>query len=197
LGNGIFEISNSHYYLVDGLWDDADLYSGRINYNGSQETDLDFGLYNGGEQQAILVYRSTSADSWEIYPYFSLGTGSLTNGDGHFVIDTLLRGQYAFANGDIFAGLQPVSEQVPVTLNCFPNPTHDFLDITGYLEGDAIGLFDVYAPNGKLIQRSSARINGSFSKRIETSGLGNGNYILQVTLSDGRVVSGLQFTVAH
>jgi hypothetical protein len=71
------------------------------------------------------------------------------------------------------------------------------LDITGYLEGDAIGLFDVYAPNGKLIQRSSARINGSFSKRIETSGLGNGNYILQVTLSDGRVVSGLQFTVAH
>ena len=197
LGNGIFEISNSHYYLVDGLWDDDDLYSGRINYNGSQETDLDFGLYNGGEQQAILVYRSTSADSWEIYPYFSLGTGSLTNGDGYFTIDTLLRGQYAFANGDIFAGLQPVSEQIPVTLNCFPNPTQDFLDITGYLEGDAIGLFDVYAPNGKLIQRSSARINASFSKRIETSGLGNGNYILQVTLSDGRVVSGLQFTVAH
>ncbi|MFM7729361.1 MAG: M1 family aminopeptidase, partial [Flavobacteriales bacterium] len=57
LGNGIFELSNTHYYIVDGLWDEGDVYSGRINYNGSSETDLDYYLYNAGEQQAILVYR--------------------------------------------------------------------------------------------------------------------------------------------
>jgi aminopeptidase N len=195
LGNGIFEISNSHYYIVDGLWDEADVYSGRIYYNGSQETDLDFTLYNSGEQQAILIFRESSADEWEIYPYFSLGTGSLTNGDGHFVIDTLQRGQYAFANGDIFAGLQPMTEQAPLQLNCYPNPTRDFLNVSGELQSDAIGLFDVYSTNGRLVQRTSARISGSFNRRIDTTGLGAGNYILQLTLSDGRVVGGSRFSV--
>jgi hypothetical protein len=92
IGNGIFELSNTHYYLVDGLWDDGDFYSGRVNYNGSQETDLDYALYSSGEQQAVLVYRENSSQPWEVYSDFTLGTGSLTNGDGNFVIDnTLLR----------------------------------------------------------------------------------------------------------
>lgn len=197
LGNGVFEISNTHYYLVDGLWDDADVYSGRINYNGSQETDLDYALYNNGEQQAILVYRSASSEPWEIYPYFSLGTGSLTNGDGHFVIDTLLRGQYAFANGDIFAGLAPIPTDESLKLNCYPNPSNDWMDVSGNMAGESVALFDVYAPNGRLVQRSSARIHGAFTKRMDTSQLGSGNYILQVTLSDGRVMGGMHFTIAH
>ena len=195
LGNGIFEISNSHYYIVDGLWDEADVYSGRIYYNGSQETDLDFTLYNSGEQQAILIFRESSADEWEIYPYFSLGTGSLTNGDGHFVIDTLMRGQYAFANGDIFAGLDPMTEHKSLQLNCYPNPTQDFLNVSGELQGDAIGLFDIYSTNGRLVQRASGRIGGPFNRRIDTTGLGAGSYILQLTLSDGRVIGVSRFSV--
>jgi hypothetical protein len=197
LGNGVFEISNTHYYLVDGLWDDSDVYSGRIYYNGSQETDLDYAMYNAGEQQAILVYREASSQPWEIYPYFSLGAGTLTNGDGHFVIDTLLRGQYAFANGDIFAGLAPIRTSESLKLNCYPNPSNEWMDVSGNMSGESVALFDVYAPNGRLVQRSSARINGNFTKRLDTSQLGSGNYILQVTLSDGRVIGGVHFTIAH
>jgi aminopeptidase N len=197
LGNGVFEISNTHYYLVDGLWNDADLYSGRIYYNGSQETDLDFQLYNGGEQQAILVYRSSSADSWEIYPYFSIGTGSLTNGDGHFVIDTLLQGQYAFANGNIFAALQEIEEASDLKLNCYPNPANDVLQVSGVCDCDEVALFDIYASNGRLVERSSARLGSQFRKQLDTSSLGTGNYMLQVTLASGDVVGGLHFTIAR
>ena len=197
LGNGVFEISNTHYYLVDGLWDANDLYSGRIYYNGSQETDLDYTLYNSGEQQAILLYRSSSADAWEIYPDFTLGTGSLANGDGHFVIDTLRRGQYAFANGDIFAGLEAPQYQDAIALNCYPTPANQQMDVAGFAEGEGVALFDVYAMNGRLVQRSSARLNGAFTKRIDTSSLGSGNYILQVTRASGDVLGVKQFAVAR
>jgi len=188
IGNGIFELSNTHYYLVDGLWDGGDVYSGRVNYNGSQETDLDYTLYNSGEQQAVLVYRENSSQPWEIYSDFTLGTGSLTNGDGNFVIDTLRRGQYAFANGDITAGLQLQQEATTSTLNCFPNPATTELQVLGNFEGNEVALFDVYAANGRFVQRSTARINGAFSKRIDTSSLGSGTYFVQVSLADGRVL---------
>jgi aminopeptidase N len=197
LGNGVFEISNTHYYLVDGLWDSGDVYSGRINYNGSQETDLDYALYNNGEQNAILVYRESSNDPWEIYPYFSIGVGSLTNGDGYFVIDTLYRGQYAFANGDIFAGIKPIAEDVAFMLNCYPNPAQDIMNVVGACEGNEVALFDVYSTTGKLVQRSSARLNGNFQRQLDTSSLGAGSYILQVTLSSGKVLAGLHFSIAR
>lgn len=197
LGNGVFEISNSHYYLVDGLWDAADLYSGRIYYNGSQETDLDYALYNAGEEEAILVFREGSEEPWEIYPYFTMGAGSLSNGDGHFVIDTLLRGQYAFANGNIFAGLKPLSAAGALKLNCYPNPAADNLQVQGKYEGHEIALFDVYAANGRFVQRTSSRLNGLFNKQLDTSSLGAGSYILQVILSNGEVLGGLHFTVAR
>jgi hypothetical protein len=179
------------------LWDANDVYSGRIYYNGSQETDLDFALYNNGEQQAILLYRSSSADAWEIYPDFTLGTGSLANGDGHFVIDTLRRGQYAFANGDIFAGTEAPQRQDAVALNCYPTPANQQLDVSGFAQGEGVALFDVYAMNGRLVQRSSARLNGAFTKRLETSALGTGNYILQVTRANGDVLGVKQFAVAR
>ncbi|MFN5295772.1 MAG: M1 family aminopeptidase [Flavobacteriales bacterium] len=188
IGNGIFELSNTHYYLVDGLWDDGDFYSGRVNYNGSQETDLDYALYSSGEQQAVLVYRENSSQPWEVYSDFTLGTGSLTNGDGNFVIDTLRRGQYAFANGDITAGLQLQPESSISTLDCFPNPATTELQVSGNFEGNEVALFDVYAANGRFVQRSSARINGAFTKRIDTSALGSGTYFVQVSLADGRVL---------
>jgi hypothetical protein len=197
LGNGVFEISNTHYYLVDGLWDSNDVYSGRIYYNGSQETDLDYGLYNNGEEQAILLYRSSSADAWEIYPEFTLGVGSLANGDGHFVIDTLLRGQYAFANGDVFAGLEHQGNYESVELSCYPTPADQMMDVAGFAQGEGVALFDVYAMNGRLVQRSSARLNGSFTKRIDTSSLGSGNYIVQVTRANGEVLGVKQFAVAR
>jgi hypothetical protein len=188
IGNGIFELSNTHYYLVDGLWDDGDFYSGRVNYNGSQETDLDYALYSSGEQQAVLVYRENSSQPWEVYSDFTLGTGSLTNGDGNFVIDTLRRGQYAFANGDITAGLQLQPETSISSLDCFPNPATTELQVSGNFEGNEVALFDVYAANGRFVQRSSARINGAFTKRIDTSALGSGTYFVQVSLADGRVL---------
>ena len=197
LGNGVFEISTTHYFVIDGLWDESDVYSGRVNYNGSQETDLDYTLYSNGEQQAILIYRANSSDPWEIYADFTIGSGSLTNGDGNFVIDVLRRGQYAFANGDVFAGLKPVDLDLALSMTCFPNPTMNELRVAGNYSGNEVALFDVYASNGRFLQRSSARISDTFSKSIDTSALSNGDYIMQIVLANGEVLGQQRFVVSR
>ncbi|MFM9006798.1 MAG: T9SS type A sorting domain-containing protein, partial [Flavobacteriales bacterium] len=58
-------------------------------------------------------------------------------------------------------------------------------------------LFDVYSTEGRFLQRTSARIEGAFSKRIDTSGLGAGSYVVQVRLSDGSLLGRKQFIVAR
>jgi hypothetical protein len=197
LGSGIYQISDSHYYIVDGLWNTGDVFSGRVNYNGADETDLDFNLFNVTEEQAVLVYRPSSDVPWEIYPNFTLGVGSLSNGDGFFTIDTLLRGQYAFANGEVLAGLKPTKPNENVSFNCFPNPADDAIRVTGDLAENQIVFFDVYALNGRFVQRTSSRISGPFDKQIDTSALGNGAYILQLSSAFGHTLGQLQFVVQH
>jgi hypothetical protein len=193
LGTGIYQISDSHYYLVDGLWNPGDVFSGRLNYNGAEETDLDYNLFNATEEQAVLVYRPSSDVAWEIYPDFTLGVGSLLNGDGFFTIDTLLRGQYAFANGELLAGLKPSVAEDLIGLNCFPNPANNAIKVSE----NQIVFFDVYALNGRFVQRTSSRVAGAFEKQIDTSALGDGVYMLQLSTASGNTLGHLQFVVQH
>ncbi len=197
LGDGIFEISNTHYYTVDGLWDEQDVYSGRIYYNGSSATDLDYALYNAGEEQAVLLYRKDSSEPWRVYPDFTLGVGSLNNGDGNFVVDTLLRGQYAFANGDISAALKPEVSSGNMTLNAFPNPAQDVLNVSGSFESQEVALFDIYSAGGRLIQRSSGTVNRTFHKSLDVSALSDGVYVLKVYLPSGQSLGESQFSVVR
>jgi hypothetical protein len=197
LGAGIFQLSDSHYYLVDGIWKPGDVFSGRVNYNGSQETDLDYNLYNVTEEQAVLAYRSSSEEPWEIYPDFTLGIGSLLNGDGFFTIDTLRRGQYAFANGELLAGLKPVDSATSTVLNCYPNPADAVLKVSGTHENNEVVFFDVYAANGRFVQRTAAKVFGSFEKLIDTSSLGDGAYVLQLSTPVGKAVGQVRFVVQH
>jgi hypothetical protein len=195
LGEGIFEISGTHYYTVDGLWDEGDFYTGRIYYNGSQTTDLDFALYNQGEEQAVLLYRPNASVAWEIYPDFTLGSGTLANGDGSFVIDTLRRGQYAFANGDVSVALKPAANESKFTWSLFPNPAADMLTVSGHYPSREVALFDIYSTNGRLLQRSSGYVGPACSKAVDVSSLSDGQYVLQVYLSSGEILSSQQFQV--
>jgi hypothetical protein len=97
----------------------------------------------------------------------------------------------------VFAGLEAPQRQDAIALNCYPTPADQVMNVAGFSEGEGVALFDVYAMNGRLVQRSSARLNGAFTKRIDTSSLGSGNYILQVTRASGDVLGVKQFAVAR
>jgi hypothetical protein len=185
LGDGIFEISPTHYYVVDGLWNPGDFFTGKVYYNGSASTDLDYELYNGGEEQAVLLYRRDASQPWELCDDFSLGGGSLTNGDGSFVIDTLRLGQYAFANGDISAPVDEVLQTATIDLKLYPNPATQILFVEGELTGSAMGVFEIYATNGRLLSKSMNQLHGHFQQSLDVSGLSAGEYILRAYTVDG------------
>jgi hypothetical protein len=197
LGEGIFQISTTHYYTVDGLWDAGDFYTGRIYYNGSLATDLDVELYNAGEEQAVLLYRPDASHSWEIYPDFTLGAGTLSNGDGSFVIDTLRRGQYAFANGDVSVAMKPISDNQTAQWLMFPNPATNAITVSGDYPVREVALFDVYASNGRFLQRSSGYVGPGLTKTLDVSALSDGQYVLQVYLPSGEALSTGQFQVVR
>ncbi len=196
LGEGIYEIGNVHYWIVDGLWNDEDLFEGKVNYYGSDEEELDFDLYNEGEEDAVLLYRPNSSFAWEVYPDFTLGTGSLNNGDGSFNINILRKGQYAFANGDASVNVPEVNA-IETSLLLYPVPSSDYVNVKGNYVGHETALFDVYAIDGRLVMRSSATLNGAFEKRLNTSEMETGNYILKVYTVKGEALGTSGFEVVR
>jgi aminopeptidase N len=196
LGDGIFEISDQHYFIVDGLWNEGDYFTGKVYYNGAVATDLDYELYNEGEQTAVLLYREDSSYPWELCPDFTLGGGSLTNGDGSFDIDPLRQGQYAFANGDISAGLD-VAPLQPAAFVVYPNPAVDRVQVSGNYPSPETALFDVLSVNGKLVQRSAGLIHNGFTKEIDTSSLESGIFFLRVVSNKGDVIGLERFEISQ
>lgn len=194
LGDGIFEITNTHYFIVDGLWNEGDYFTGKVYYEGASENDLDYTLYNDGEQQAVLLYREDSSQPWELSPDFTLGGGSLTNGDGSFEIDPLRQGQYAFANGDISA-LIPLVEETQSSLLVFPNPASDRIQISGEFNGYETALFDVLTIDGKLAMRSSGIVNGKYVKEIDATTLESGVYFIRATTGKGELLGLKRFEI--
>ena len=58
---------------------------------GSDETGLDFDLYNGTEANAFLAWRPDSDSEWEQYPDYTWQPGSLVNGNGMFKVMTFAK----------------------------------------------------------------------------------------------------------
>lgn len=194
LGEGIFEISNTHYWIVDGIWDEADAYHGRLNYQGSLDTELDYDLFNSTEENAVLVYRATSEDPWEVYPDFTLGGGSLDNGDGSIDIDILRKGQYAFANGDASV-LIPENSNPLLSTTLYPVPASNELTISGELNTEQVLIFDIYDMAGRMVMKSTCNADKYFTRKINISDLESGAYVLQVRSKTGGLLSKKTFEV--
>ncbi|MFM9985097.1 MAG: M1 family aminopeptidase [Flavobacteriales bacterium] len=194
LGEGIYEISDTHYWIVDGLWDPADAFHGRLSYQGSLETEFDYALFNSTEENAVLVYRATSEDPWEVYPDFTLGGGSLDNGDGTIDIDVLRKGQYAFANGD--ASVLVDESQNPLrSALLFPVPANDVLSVSGEISSEQMLIFDIYDMSGRMVMKSTGNVDKKFIKRISTTDLETGMYVMQIRTKTGGLLSKNTFEV--
>ncbi len=190
---GIFEVSSTHYWIVDGLWPEGTRLNGRVTYDGD-ENELDVDLYGDSEADAILVYRPNAEAPWGLCPDVTLSLGVLTDGDGFMKIDTLRKGHYAFANGNVVIGVQEPTA-VSGSLSVSPNPADDQLTVRGTIDGSATVLFDIFTTDGKLVQRSSGTISGSFAKRMDVQDIAVGTYVLKVHDAKGMALGTARFTI--
>ena len=186
----IDEVSETHFWTVDGTWEDGIegsenlLLDARLNYVGSDETGLDFDLYNDTEANAFLAWRPDSDSEWKQYPDYTWQPGSLVNGNGMFKVTNLRKGQYAFANGDVFLNIHEQingNEGGEEALLIYPSPATSYVDLS-WDESQSVDGVSVYDSAGRCVKRESVSSAGSL--RLSVTDLSTGNYI--AVLSRGR-----------
>ena len=191
---GIDEVSETHFWNFDGIWNPGDAFHARLNYDGNTATDLDHDLIDFDETDLILVHRATPSDPWEIYPYFTLVPGSLTDGLGSLTIDILEKGHYALAKGGGVASVrEPGTEENAFVL--FPVPAQEKLTVQGELAGGGTLLFDMLDMEGRSVQRSTSSVAGAFTRTLDVAGLPEGTYLLRVSTAHGIQIGAQRFVI--
>jgi hypothetical protein len=192
----IDEISGTHFWTVDGTWEDeiegtnALVLDARFSYVGNNEEGLDFDLYNGDEEDAFLAWRPNSSSTWIQYPDYTWQSGSLINGNGVFKVSTLRKGQYAFANGDISLSEEYLTfENTPAL--AYPSPartsiTLDFRNSTtqNSSKNQVVKIWDV---TGRFVYTKT--INDFTPFNLSLEGWSEGVYVAVLFDRDGFVNS--------
>jgi hypothetical protein len=132
-----YNISDLRYWKISGLWPQGFVTSGRFNYDGRTTTtsggtcwlDHDLTVPNG--DSIILLYRADAYDDWHEWPYYTktvqgpVSTSKL----GYVIADSLLPGEYTFANG--VSTVIGIAEEEAFTppIEIYPNPSSEILNI--------------------------------------------------------------------
>jgi hypothetical protein len=179
---------------VDGVFAEGAKLRGQVNYIGNTIESLDYDLYHGDEANAVLIYRESAKFPWRVYSDYTLVPGSLTNGLGYIKIDTLKKGDYAFAKGDTAASLnQLYYDEYKVKI--FPNPTNDILNfIMPHLKNEILNI-SIYSELGQLFRKLSLNQNENGNVSIDVQSLPSGNYILKLEQQNGQRIGSAKFQV--
>ncbi len=177
-----YNISNYRYWKVDGIFPSGFDASLRFNYDGRLSGGngtgyLDMDLVSITEDSLILLYRKDASDDWVEYSKYTKNTiGSSTNKYGFITIDSLIKGEYTFANGDLKTGIEETNKK-SFEMTVYPNPTNDLLNIE-LLSEKKTDQFDltIYDLNGKIVLEKKIGNYVSFP----TDSLKSGNYIVKV-----------------
>ena len=182
LAEYITNISSTHYWIIDGIIPDGTHLAGKINYRGTNaQQHLDFDLCNITEDSLILVYREDATSPWEEYLYYFKTTGSsTTNASGSMTMETLMPGQYAFANALLTTQIENV-EFDDSALSVFPNPASTEISIQGSTDIDGNYILEMFDMRGLLVKRELFNWpQGNFAELIDVSGLNAGSYYLRI-----------------
>ena len=188
-------LSDSHFWVVDGTWDDNDpnapLLDARLNYVGNDEEDLDHGLFGDTEEGGFLAWRPDAASPWVQYPDYEWQSGSLANGSGLFKVSRLRKGQYAFAKGDVSVRVPELVPTRVVNMVLQPNPTSETLRWEwAHVSNPERSEVEVFDRSGRLV------LHGSNAERLlNVSSLPEGSYTLRIVSEWGTPLAQGSFVV--
>lgn len=173
-----FRLSNYRYWSVNGILPSTFDASLSIKYDSrSGGGALDEDLVGVRGDSLVLLYRRNAKEDWSEFPYYSKTSRVPSSKNGTITIDSLLLGEYSFANRGIFVEL-PHKETPTESFKVYPNPTDDVLWVENYSSRNNLSLV-VYDGIGRKVHTQTLN---EISK-LYTSNWESGNYILIV--SDG------------
>jgi hypothetical protein len=184
--SNLVKVSRNHYWRVGGILPDGFMAKARVVYRGSSVFSLDYDLTHNTEDSLILLWRPHPGADWIHYPFYRKLPGIPTDGNGTVNIDTMLPGDYAFANGDLPEVTHTNEPHVLNTPAVYPNPSNGFLMVNAFLPSDGSAWLALYDAVGKLVKQESAQTTARLLQhRIETSGLPPGLYWLKIEDGSG------------
>lgn len=173
------QLSNTHFWVVDGIWPEGTLLDARMQYFGNSPEGLDYELYGDTEANGFLAWRPDASSPWQECTAYEWQPGSLTNGSGLFRVSDLKKGQYAFAKGDVSAH---VAEAEVTPLSLWPNPTSETLNISSTA---GIAAFQIFNAKGQQVANAS-NVNASNALKIDVSKWAKGWYVFENARGDSQ-----------
>ncbi|MBI3512150.1 MAG: T9SS type A sorting domain-containing protein [Bacteroidetes bacterium] len=197
-----YRLSIQRYWNIEGIFPSNFYASGRFYYDGRTTStsgqgfwlDNDLTIPNG--DSIILLYRRDASDDWhewQHYTKFIIGSSSLSK-YGYVDADSLMPGQYAFANGvsTVLIGVHELPAPAPEVV-AYPNPAFRQLTIEWPGANNDPVLINIFDMNGKLVH--SENVTG-IQSQVEISNWTGGEYFVQV-MQDGKEIGKKQVVIVH
>ncbi|MBK8338885.1 MAG: hypothetical protein IPK99_02215 [Flavobacteriales bacterium] len=190
------QISSTHYWVVDGVWPPGTELNARLNYTALSADQLDYDLYYTTEQDAMLLYRPDASSPWSAFPYQTIMTGPLTNRTGYFLVDSLVKGHYAFGKGQFISGVADGTSRSANALRLYPVPAANTVTVEWGGAEDLVDL-EVTSADGRVVWRSGE--GGPVRDRtvVPVSGWATGTYELVARDDLGAVLARAGFSVSR
>lgn len=194
-----FRINTQHYWRVDGIFCSGFKAKGTFYYDGRKVTSgptgyLDTCLFYTSADSILLLYRKNTSDDWkEVTKYTKTHVGAVTSKYGYFIVDTLMIGEYATANGvsSVTPGFKDL-EKEKYFVKIFPNPAkNNFTIEIKKFDSSKKNYFQLYDISGKKMIEE--KINAS-TTNISLNGIATGNYIVKV-FSDKELIGNTKLIV--
>lgn len=189
------QLSNYHYYTVEGIFSPGFRASAFFNFNGLNNQNngyLDNNLITGPEDSLMLFYRPGAGHEWQQVNATINYMGSHVDKRGRFEIDTLYKGQYAFGYKDVGSSVKTGKVKKNDRLVVFPNPSRNSCTIQFDLNGLQKADLKIYASNGKLVHTQQVKA-GEKEFIWNHSGIAVGSYTISLegkmsTISSTQVI---------
>jgi aminopeptidase N len=170
-----YRISTSRYWSVNGLLPANFSSTLQLSFDGRAAQgflDLDLVPVNG--DSIILLYREGAHSDWIEYPYYTK-TSFINIAFGFVKLDSLLLGEYTFANSPTAIGIKEEGSLEKAQFNIYPNPADSFIWIEDLKPQKQYNMV-VYDLTGKMLYRGKLNKKG----KLDTSKWKAGAYIINI-----------------
>jgi aminopeptidase N len=178
----MYRLSPNRYWHIDGVLRDGFKASAKFTYNGRTSSTSSGWLDNElitDETKLVLLYRKDNGSDWTVLDATKNTLSSTTDKYGSFTLDSLMLGEYTFAEIDSSLGIQPITIEENSSLKVFPNPAKTQVSLTWEKEDMRYAeLFDMSGRSmGRLMIPSGMRgwvfpvehlAAGTYLMRLET-----------------------------
>jgi aminopeptidase N len=182
---GIERISRKHYWTIEAEGLNKCEIEGNFHFRilaGTNNFDNDLISKYNSLDSLILLYRPNQEADW-----IAVKTTRTNNTSGYLTLNALWEGDYIMAVGDVnIIGLDDISQNTETSMNIYPNPVKDKLNIEFHnLNKDANLTIVDYS--GKIVY-SNIINRGIKNKQIDNINLSSGIYIINVISNDKQVI---------